>query len=168
MAELLLITIDDIKKLTAVSGNVDVDKILPFIKAAQDIHLQPLLGTALFEKLKTDAAAGLLAGDYETLVDDFIKPFLVQYALVDFLPFNAYEITNAGIQKPQSDNATAIDKDELNNLINIARNNGQFYGRRMLDFLCSNSSTLPEYKQTPQPDGGIYPDGDQVSNQWVL
>jgi hypothetical protein len=45
MATALLITRDDIVRLTALNGNTDVDKYIQFVKIAQDIHIQNYLGT---------------------------------------------------------------------------------------------------------------------------
>ena len=40
MAEALLIQPIDLKRFTFVDGNLDVDKLLQFIKISQDIHIQ--------------------------------------------------------------------------------------------------------------------------------
>ena len=38
--EALLITRDDVTRFTALGGNVDTDKIIQFVKIAQDTHIQ--------------------------------------------------------------------------------------------------------------------------------
>ena len=52
MAEALLITRDDLVRLTALNGNTDTDKFIQFIKIAQDIHIENYLGTKLLQKIK--------------------------------------------------------------------------------------------------------------------
>ena len=52
MAEVLLINRADIMRLTGLNGNIDEEKILPHVKTAQDIHLQPIIGTNLLAKIK--------------------------------------------------------------------------------------------------------------------
>ena len=49
MAKALFIKRADLVKNTAISGNVDVDKYIQFIKLAQDIHVQNYLGTDLYK-----------------------------------------------------------------------------------------------------------------------
>jgi hypothetical protein len=44
----LLIDKDTIFKYSQLSGNFDVDKLTPFIKIAQDIEVQGVLGTVLY------------------------------------------------------------------------------------------------------------------------
>ena len=47
MAQVLFIKVSTLKKHTILDGNVDVDKLLPYIKIAQEIHIQNFLGTKL-------------------------------------------------------------------------------------------------------------------------
>jgi hypothetical protein len=76
MAEALLITRSDLVRFTTVNGNVDTDKFIQYIKIAQDIHIQNYLGTDLLNKIKADIIATTLTGNYETLVETYIKPML--------------------------------------------------------------------------------------------
>ena len=94
MAEALLIQPIDLKRFTFVDGNLDTDKLLQFVKIAQDIHIQSYLGTDLLNKLKADVTAGTLTGVYLTLLDTYVKPMLIHWAMVEYLPFAAYNVTN--------------------------------------------------------------------------
>ena len=51
MAKALLVTNTDIKRFTALNGNLDSDKFVQFVAIAQDIHVQGMLGTDLLEKI---------------------------------------------------------------------------------------------------------------------
>ena len=42
MAQVLFIKIQDLKKNTVIDGNVDVDKLLPYVKIAQEINAQSI------------------------------------------------------------------------------------------------------------------------------
>ena len=77
MAEAILITRKDVVKFTAMNGGVDTDKFIQYIKIAQDIHVQNYLGTDLLQAIQTKIKAGNLAGDYLSLVTDYVKPLLV-------------------------------------------------------------------------------------------
>ncbi len=83
MAKALLITRDDIVKLTALGGNVDADKFTQFISIAQDIHLQNYVGTQLLEKIQADIIAGKLTGNYATLIEKYLKPMLIHWGMVE-------------------------------------------------------------------------------------
>jgi len=54
MAEALLITRNDVVKFTALNGNVDTDNFIQWVKIAQDIDIQRILGTQLLQKLQAE------------------------------------------------------------------------------------------------------------------
>ncbi len=167
MAEGLFITRKDLVKFTSVNGNVDSDKFLQYIKIAQDIHIKNYLGTDLFNKLQDDIEASTLTGDYLTLVTDYVKPMLVHWAMVEYLPFAAYSIANKGIFKHSSENASNVEKDEIDFLIEKERNIAQYYTDRFIDYMSFNASgTFPEYYTNSNDD--IYPDKNANFEGWVL
>ena len=53
MAQVLFVSPADVIKRTGINGNVDRDQMIQFIKIAQDIHIQSILGTNLFNKIAT-------------------------------------------------------------------------------------------------------------------
>ncbi|NBS62472.1 MAG: hypothetical protein EBT26_10645 [Microbacteriaceae bacterium] len=117
MAEALLITRDDLVRFTALNGNIDTDTFIQWIKVAQDIHIQQYTGTQLLEKIKADIIAGTLINPYLDLVETYIKPMLIHWAMVEYLPFMAYTMANKGIFKHSSENAQNVEKNEVDFLI---------------------------------------------------
>lgn len=166
MAQALLISRKDIVKFTAMNGNVDTDKFIQFIKIAQDIHIQNYLGTDLLNKIETDIIASSLTGSYLTLVTDYVKPMLIHWAMVEYLPFAAYTLANKGVFKHSSENATNVDKDEIDFLIEKERNLAQYYTDRFISYMSFNNDSFPEYNSNSNED--VYPDKDASFEGWVL
>ena len=166
MATALFITTNDLKRNTIVDGNVDIDKFIQFIKIAQEIHIQNYLGGALYNKISDDIIAGTLSGDYLALVQDYLKDMLIHFAMVDYLPFSAYQIANGGVFKHNSENSTNATKNEIDYLVDKHRDFAQFYTRRFLDYMCFNSNLFPEYNANQ--NGEMYPDQDANFVGWVL
>lgn len=164
--EALLITRDDIVKFTALNGNIDTDKFIQFIKIAQDTHIQNFLGTDLLEKIQADIVAGTLANPYLTLVTKYIKPMLIHWAMVEYLPFSAYTIANKGIYKHQSENSETVEKSEIDFIVEKERSIAQHYTQRFIDYICFNNSTFPEY--TSNTNGDMYPDSKNSYTGWYL
>jgi hypothetical protein len=106
MATALFIKREDIVRNTVISGNVDTDKFIQFIKIAQEIHIQNYTGTKLYDKISSDIIANTLAGNYLSLVTDYLQPMLIHFAMVEYLPFAAYTVANGGVYKHTSENAT--------------------------------------------------------------
>jgi hypothetical protein len=167
MAEALLIKPIDLKRFTFVDGNLDSDKLLQFVKIAQDIHIQSFIGTDLLEKIKTDIVAGTLTGAYLTLLETYIKPMLIHWAMVEYLPFAAYNVTNKGMYKSTSENAETVDKNEVDFLIQKSRSLAENYSQRFVDYMVYNQSNFPEY--TSNSNNDIYPNhgNGQITN-WYL
>lgn len=167
MAKVLFIQRKDIVQFTASNGNVDTDKLLPYIFMAQEIEVQRLLGTKLYDKLKSDINAGTLAGDYLSLVDTYCKPILIHYAMMYALPYLSVTISNGGVYRNNPENATALNSDEINTLIEKERDAAQYFSTRMIDYLNFNASSLfPEYYTNSNEN--ISPDYDDSFNGWVL
>jgi len=166
MATALLITRDDIVRLTALGGNVDVDKFTQFVKIAQDIHIQNYLGTKLLDRLQADVIAGTLSGNYELLVTKYVKPMLVHWAMVEYLPFAAYTIANKGVYKHSSENSENVEKNEVDFLIEKERSIAQNYTERFIDYICFNNDLFPEYNENSNSD--VYPDTTNNNKGWYL
>ena len=167
MAEALLITRKDVVKFTAMNGNVDTDKFIQYIKIAQDVHIQNYVGTDLLKAIQTKITDSTLTGDYLALVTDYIKPMLIHWAMVEYLPFAAYTIANKGVYKHNSENAENVSKEEVDFLMEKERDIAQYYTDRFISYMSFNaSSKFPEYYSNNNED--IYPDKDASFEGWVL
>lgn len=166
MAEGLLISKNDVAKFTAMNGNVDKDKVLQFMKIAQDIHVQNYLGTDLFEKLQADVVANTLTGNYLTLVNNYIKDALIHFTMMELLPFLSYTIANKGIYKHNSENSQNAEKLEVDFLIEKERDIAEHYSTRLVKYLCNNSTLFPEYSTNTDED--MRPDRNTVFSGWSL
>jgi len=166
MATALLITRDDIVKLTALGGNVDIDKFIQFVLISQQIHIQNYLGTQLLEKLESDILAGTLSGNYQMLVEKYLKPMLIHWAMVEYLPFAAYTIANAGVYKHTSENSVNVEKNEVDFLIEKERSIAQNYTERFLDYISFNQDLFPEYNENS--NGDMYPDTRNNYQGWFI
>jgi hypothetical protein len=166
MATALLITRDDIVKLTALGGNVDIDKFVQFVLIAQDIHLQNYLGTQLLEKIQSDILANTLSGNYQILVEKYLKAMLIHWAMVEYLPFAAYTIANAGVYKHTSENSENVEKNEVDFLIEKERSIAQNYTERFLDYISFNQDLFPEYNDNSNWD--MYPDTRNNYQGWFI
>ena len=166
MAEALLISTADLVKFTSTNGGVDVDKFTQYIKIAQDVHIQNYLGTKLFQKIQADIIADTLIDPYLNLVTTYVKPMLIHWAMVEFLPYAPYTIANGGTFKHTSENSEGITRGELSDLLEAERNTAQGYTQRFLEFICANQSDFPEY--STNTSGDMFPDRNTNFTGWEL
>lgn len=166
MSKALFVTRNDISTFTAANGAIDSDKLLPFLNIAQDIHIQNYLGTDLYVKIQNDIVGGTLAGNYLSLVNDYIKPMLLHWSLVEYLPFGSVNIANGGIYQKNPENSTAITREHVDYLVEKARTTAQFYTNRFIDYIKDKNNLFPEYYSNTQSD--MYPDDVANFGGWVL
>ena len=142
------------------------DKYTQWVKVAQDTHILGFLGTKLFDKINDDIVANTLSGNYATLVTKYIKPMVIHWAMVEYLPFSAYTIANKGVYKHGSENSESISIEELNLLIEKERKIAQSYTQRFLDHINNFSHLYPEY--TTNSSGDKYPERGNQFTGWMI
>jgi len=166
----LLISTEDVKKFTIVNGNLDADDFIEYIKISQDITIQNYLGSQLYKKLQdlilSDEINNNEFADYRSLLVTYIKPMLVHWAMVYYLPFAAYTLSNKGLFKHSSESATNVDKAEVDYLVEKERDIAESYTQRFIDFMCFNQSTYPEYNSNSNED--VNPDTNNFYNGWQI
>ena len=91
----LFVDIDDVKRHTVLSGNIDDDKLVQFIEIAQDIRIQDYLGSDLYERLQEGILNNNLNTNEKMLLDTYITPMLIHWGASEAIPFLSYKFSNA-------------------------------------------------------------------------
>jgi hypothetical protein len=162
----LFVSEDTIKKSTTINGNVDVELLLPYIKVAQDIHIHQLLGTDLYDKLQADITANSLTANYTLLLDEYIQPVLIHYALYECLPFLSYKIMNKDIVRKISETSTPASLEDIKYMRDIVSNTAEYYAKRLVDYICNFNHLYPEYNTNS--NGDLAPTKDTYFSGIVL
>ena len=152
MAYVLFISEQKLKESTAVNLNVDVDILLPFIRESQKLYVETALGTDLTDKLKAEITAGTLAGAYQTLVDDYIGDMLPAYSLYHALPYLRFKVENGNIYSKTSETGNALSESEAQHFREEIMNTASYYRERLIDYICNNTSSFPEYSTNTGAD----------------
>lgn len=142
--KVLLLSEQRLKEDSLINNNVDSMYIFPAIQTAQEIGLQPLLGTKLYNKLLNVVENG---GDelYFDLLDSYVIPYLEMKVMADIQIPLAYKIRNAGLVQNTSENTTLPTLQETQYIVDYYENKANFYANRMSDYLIANSNKYPEY-----------------------
>ena len=162
----LFITLEELKRKSIIDGNVDTDKLIQFVEVAQDTVIQNYLGTKLYDTLQDGVINNNLSTNNATLSNSYIKPMLIWYSQATYLPYAAYQISNGGIYKHNSENATSVTESEITKLTRHATETADFYAKRFLDYMDDKSNLYPDY--TGSQDVGMYPFRDVNFTGWVL
>ena len=166
MATALFITRNDIIKNSPLQGAIDADALLPFMNTAQVKYIKNLIGTVLYDYLQAQIIAGTvgnLSVAYQDLLDDHIKPTLIWYTCVEYIPFSSIQFKSNGAVKQASEQGAAPSKLEIDYLKQQAQSNADYYALRLQNYLISYSNEIPQYLESVGNQTQIYPD---MTNQF--
>jgi hypothetical protein len=161
MAYPLFITRNDIIKNSPLQGAIDADRLLPFVRTAQDKYMLNLLGTVLFYFIQEKIADGTFKDlniFYQDLMDDHIKSTLIWYACVEYIPFSGIQFKSEGAVKHRSEQGETPSKNEIDYLLNKAMNSADFYATRLQNYLIAYSNQIPQYLESVGNLTQVYPD----------
>lgn len=161
MDDLLLLTPDDIVKYTTISGNLDIDRITPYIRLAQRTELKRILGIDLYNKIVTDFENDTLTGIYATIYNEFVKDILINYASYYIIIFNAIRVDNKGNFTYEPDNASSVDMEDTEKIATRYQKIGAAIELEFSKWLCSNR--VPE-----RLDSGGCGKSNTFKMNWVL
>lgn len=154
----LMVSEQRLKQWTSLDNNTRDEEIAPSIIDAQNVYIQQTLGTPLFNRIKEGVIAVDLNADEITLLNDYIAPALMQYALYLILPNIKYKIVEKGILNGTSEETSATTLDELKYLRQSTLDLAQFYDARLREFLCDADPGVYPLYDNPTPRDGMNPD----------
>jgi hypothetical protein len=160
MSYVLFISESKLKESTAINLQVDTDLLLPYLRQAQKIYVEPKLGTTLFEKIKTLITNNTIGNvgneNYKTLLDEYIGDMLPNWAFYHAVPFLRFSVENGNIYSKTSETGNALSTEEAQHLREEIRNTAEYYTERMIEYITNNISLFPEYSTNSGAD--ISPD----------
>lgn len=139
----LIIKPNDIPRLTALNGNIDIDSLTPYVFQAQTLDVKRILRPTLYNKIVADYTANTLTGVYKTMYDDYILLVLAYYSASYFISFGSYQIVNNGIMKMTSEGGTAVELKDVNFLSEKYKGLGVAFESQLYDYL--QTLDIPEY-----------------------
>ena len=141
-----------LKRQTTISGNFDVVELVPFILQAQDMHIQELTGSELYNELLAAIQNSTVTSDQATLLA-LIRPALAYYTAVEAMPSCSLKIRPKGVVKGEGDGVTSATIEEIEYLRGNYRVTAEFHGQRVKHHLRTNVAKFPAYyRLTAQTD----------------
>tara|TARA_R110000751_G_scaffold300948_1_gene413004 strand:- start:130 stop:744 length:615 start_codon:yes stop_codon:yes gene_type:complete len=145
MTTTLLISEAKVRAFSDLNESVDDSLMVNGIREAQDIVIQPIIGTKLYNELITKIDNNSVSGSYQTLIDDYIQPALVYSSLYNITE-NVYVRTrNNGLLTPTGgENSINVDKNLYDTKRQSIFNKQQFYSDQLSRYLSENFNQFPE------------------------
>lgn len=144
----LLVTYQDVYTRTRIENGVESTTLYPIMIMAQEVVLQSVLGTSLYDYLLTQRTSvgtfsGITSSIMTEFIEDYMQPALLAYITEEFINSNSIKLSNVGIQQEKDGAGDA----RLTEAIANAKNTSNAYSVRMRRYICNsdNWSTFSEY-----------------------
>ena len=137
----MLIDVGYLKASSLLDYNITEVKLIPYVIEAQELKLEPLIGTSLYRVLQGDN----LDYKYRYLLDNHVGKALIHWALSAYLEVAPYQVAEGGVFKHLSTDSESVTNTEVNTMIQRERNKAESYAKRMIDFLELYKGDYPEY-----------------------
>lgn len=154
--------------LAYVESGFDQKLMSELIWDVQELYILPIIGTGLYNELKTQSRAGTLTSLNQTLLFEKIRPALKWLVLSKGAHIFTYKIAKQGIVKKNSENSTTVDINEIDRAVKQFESFAQSYAERLKNYLVENSSSFPLYENAGDGVDTIHPTGNQYGVGWVM
>lgn len=161
MTDTLLISEIKVREYTDINDSLDNALIKNAIREAQDIALQRVTGTLLYNELLSQVSAGTITDSsnaaYKTLLDDYIQDMLLYASYYNILENTFIRTRNNGLLTPQGgENSAAVDRQVYEMKRTSCQSKFEYYSDRLSRYLVEKQSDFPElsnstylYEQVP-------------------
>lgn len=163
----LFISAAKVKELSSIHGNVDDKYITPIINECQDLYIEPIIGTGLYNEIKGQLPSSLSVLN-ATLLNTYIIPCLVAYIKYEAVTDLNFKFTNKNVGKKSSDNSQPIDSNDSIFFMNELKNKAEFRAERITKYLLQNSTSYPLFLNAGNGLDTIHPNGTNYDCGIVL
>lgn len=153
--EITLINEELFKENSPIKEDTVISKFVPYIRIAQKLYIERILGTPLTNELKQQIQAASLPDATGEEISPAnralilkIAPALSFYAVYQGLPFHWASIVNKGLTKRNSENSDAVNADDLAQLRRWIKDDAEELGRTLSDYLHTCKDSYPLWNDT--------------------
>jgi ABC-type Na+ transport system ATPase subunit NatA len=140
MATVLLVSETKVKSFTTLNQNLDMALLTSMIYLAQEIHLQPVIGTKGYDYYtnlvkSVQLSGGTMSQPDKIMLDEYIAPIVIWAAYYEAIPEVWARKMNKAIVVGNTEQGSAIDLKGMQYYRDNAMNKYQFYIQRLLVLL---------------------------------
>lgn len=157
-----LIDLDTLKNLSLTHENVENDVIRKTLRRSQDMYIEPILGTAFYDRLLDGVENSNLTANETTLIEDYIQITLCTAFELRIADTITTEIRNIGTGVATEQNFQANSPSDMERTKDMIQKELTFYTNRLKRYLCENESLFPQY--TASNEYGLKPERQQKNS----
>lgn len=169
MTDTLIISETKLRSFTDINDNLDSKFITAAVIESQDIHIQRLLGTILYNKIMSDIDSNSFSGNYKTLVDDYVQPALIYWSYYECLEAIYIRPRNNGLLRATGgDNSESVDLNIYEKKRQSVKNKAEWYSEKLVNYLIQYQGNFPEVLQSTTLDEQVADFGIQYRSPIVM
>lgn len=152
-----LIDLASVKELSYVHENVENELVRKVLKRSQDMYIEPIVGTDLYDRLLDGVGNNNLTANELILVNDYIIMVLVISVELRLSDAGTTEIRNIGTGIAREQSFEANDPNRMERTKDMTYKDLTFYKNRLKRYLCENHLLYPLFDSSNL--NGIKPEG---------
>ena len=150
MAQILLISENNVRELAGIRANVAGKYLRPAIREAQDVYLRRITGDRLLAKLKELVSTGDIQqpanASYKALLDN-AQTLLAYAAASDVAQRVTLKVGNAGVVKTPDDNVQVADRSDMDYKSEYYESKADSATLDLQNYIYNNRAAFPELTQ---------------------
>lgn len=156
------ISVNEIKQMGFVNTNVNEDVIGTTLVRVQDIMLKSVLGRPFYQRLREGIINNDLTPNEVTLIDDYIKPFLVPAVEFECIPHIEMEIRAKTVGTTNDATYSTVTESQSLKLEDRLQQYSRHYKEELKCYLRENAKLFPKYNEwlcscsSPEKKGNEY------------
>lgn len=164
----LLLDAADKGLLAYVETNYDHEQLREIIWDTQEEYIPKIVGTALYDEIKTQVRTAALTALNQTLLYEYIMPAMKWKVLSEGAVLFTYKIRNKGIVTQTSDNASPASMADIQYYITLFEQKYQFYAQRITNYLLENDTSYPLFSDAGDGVDTVHPNFNQTTIGWYM
>lgn len=148
MNKVYFISEKNLRAQSLINDNVDSTYLNSAILTAQTTNLKEVIGSTLYKKIEDLVISGDIKTEehaiYQTLLDDYIQPYLINRIMSDICVPLHYKARNAGIVVNADQHFQSASLNEVEYVKNYYEHLSVFNANRVIEFIIKNKDIIPE------------------------
>jgi hypothetical protein len=137
-----------------VPDSVDDSLMISWIIDEQEQQILNLLGCDLYQDILGQYSGNTLSTANNYIYNRFILRILAKRVVIRTLYASSYQIENSGVRKKVSEQSDYVDREELNTLVKIYKNDVDRISKDMIYYINKNITVYPLFTTSDYCDCG--------------
>jgi|TARA_R110000822_G_scaffold154236_2_gene293821 hypothetical protein len=164
MTEVIFISETRLRQFTDMNNNLSSELIKNAIREAQDIQIQRILGTKLYNRLIAGVDAADLTTNETALLNDYIADALIYWSYYYSLDAIYLRPRNNGLARPDGgENSVDADLIYYDRKRNTVRKKAEWYSELLATYLQEENALFPELNESTK----LYEKSSDTNSQYA-